>query len=594
MMTSTTSIAARLDELADQEFQRVKTWINRFQFPQHTTLLIELCRVMDYLHVTQGLSKNPEPKIPIPDLTIMLMGWNPALGLLLPHTGSFTGVPLMESTTDSRASAMTLLHQFGRFSLLKRTTQMIRHGMVDGELEGDRIILRASDRVSHNHLADNLDTVKLRELARQINQFDPVQKFIDETKVEDLQNRLEALVFPWKTTQGIMIGYHAAPDIDEHFLALVIRKTAEWRNEAGIHPQTMIGDVLAAELFDVGLLLASFNLKHISFVNAGMRKVPDANFSMSLTIWKRPSELTNSIAQVTGLEPEKIAAILDLLTVKPSQSHYFHSQLTPFIPMLIEISDGYLLSLVSSIFRNPFEGIRMLLEGQSEQAQDSIRKPRESWMVSELCHLFSGNRYAVVDRPTRLRRNRNTVTDIDAAVLDRTTGELGLFQLKWQDFSINEIREARSKAKNFVEQVDSWAQKTELWVKDSGAQALCKTLQLKLAAHEQITAVRLFAIGRSASRFQSYGYTTTSKNLAVCTWSQFVRLRHEIGPAINVLKSLYERVQIEYTHAAKKKVLSHEIVAADQKILLENFWNLYDDDDTNLRDGHQGSIDDTQ
>jgi len=37
-----------------------------------------------------------------------------------------------------------------------------------------------------------------------------------------------------------------------------------------------------------------------------------------------------------------------------------------------------------------------------------------------------------------------------------------------------------------------------------------------------------------------------------------------------------------------------QIIAADQNILLENFWNLYDDDDTNLRDGHQGSIDDTQ
>ena len=227
----------------------------------------------------------------------------------------------------------------------------------------------------------------------------------------------------------------------------------------------------------------------------------------------------------------------------------------------------------------------MLLERQSKQAQASIRKPRESWMVSELCRLFLGNRYAVVDCPTRLKRNRNTVTDIDAAVLDRTTGELGLFQLKWQDFSINDIREARSRAKNFVEQVDSWANKTQLWVNDSGARALCQTLRLKLAAHEQITAVRLFAIGRSASRFQSYGYATTSRNLAVCTWSQFVRLRYEIGPVINVLKSLHERVQREYTHPAKKKELSHEIIAADQKILLENFWNLYDDDETNLPDG---------
>lgn len=586
-MTSGTLIAARLDELADQEFQHVKTWIDQFQFPQHITLLIELCRVMDYLHVLQSFSRSPEPKIPIPDLTIMLLGWNPALGLLLPHAGGFNGVPLAESTTDSRAIATSLLHQLGRFSLLKRTAQMIRHGMAEGELEGGRIVLRASDRVSNNHLVDDLDAIKFQHLSSHMHDFDPVHMFINETRVEDLQARLQALVFPWKTGQGTMIGYHAAPDIDEHFQALVIRKTAEWRNQTGIHPSITIGEVSAADLFEIGLLLTSFNLKHICFVNAGIRIMPEANYPMSLTIWKRKSELTNSIAQVTGIETEKISAILDLLAVNHSHSDYFQTELTPFIPMLIEICDGYLLSPVSSIFRNPFEGIRILAERRSNQAQASIRKPRESWMVSELCNLFLGNRYAIVDHPTRLRRNRNTVTDIDAAVLDRTTGELGLFQLKWQDFSINEIKQARSKAKNFVDQVDSWAQKTGLWVNEFGTNALCKTLRLKLPAREQISAVRLFAMGRSASRFQSYGYTTTSKNLAVCTWSQFVRLRYEVGPAVNVLQSLHERVQSEYTLPTNNKPLPHEITAAGQKILLDNFWNLYDDDEPHVADGHQ-------
>ena len=320
MVTSGTLIAGRLDELADQEFQHVKTWIDQFQFPQHITLLIELCRVMDYLHVLQSFSRNPEPKISIPDLTIMLLGWNPALGLLLSHAGGSSGVPLMESTTDSRASAMSLLHQLGRFSLLKRTAQMMRHGMADGEHEGDRIVLRASDRVSNNHLVDDLDAIKLQHLARQMNDFDPIQMFINETRVEDLQGRLQALVFPWKTGRGTMIGYHAAPDVDEHFLALVIKKTTEWRNEVGIHTGIMIGDVSAVDLFDIGLLLASFNLKHISFVNAGIRTLPDANYPMSLTIWKRTSELTNSIARITGIETEKISTILDLLAVKRDQS----------------------------------------------------------------------------------------------------------------------------------------------------------------------------------------------------------------------------------------------------------------------------------
>ena len=38
------------------------------------------------------------------------------------------------------------------------------------------------------------------------------------------------------------------------------------------------------------------------------------------------------------------------------------------------------------------------------------------------------------------------ITDIDAAVFDVTTGELGLFQLKWQDFSSSDVAKQRSKA----------------------------------------------------------------------------------------------------------------------------------------------------
>ena len=48
--------------------------------------------------------------------------------------------------------------------------------------------------------------------------------------------------------------------------------------------------------------------------------------------------------------------------------------------------------------------------------------------------MFSGVKYITIDGNIKLRTGKKIVTDIDAAIFDRTTGELAIFQIKWQDF----------------------------------------------------------------------------------------------------------------------------------------------------------------
>src|SRR5207248_1058925 len=128
--------------------------------------------------------------------------------------------------------------------------------------------------------------------------------------------RMEALVFPWKTHRGTMIGYRAEPDIDQYFLSHVIQNTVDWRNEAGIHPDARIGDVSGSDLVAIGLLLTSFCMKHIRFVDVAKKRVPSANYPMSLTIWTNKTELIDSLTEFTGMEKAVVTAILDLFTIK--------------------------------------------------------------------------------------------------------------------------------------------------------------------------------------------------------------------------------------------------------------------------------------
>jgi hypothetical protein len=197
-------------------------------------------------------------------------------------------------------------------------------------------------------------------------------------------------------------------------------------------------------------------------------------------------------------------------------------------------------------------------------------------MIDDLVHLFMGNRYIRFDKPVILERDGKTVTDIDAAILDTLTGELALFQLKWQDFGSHSLKKQRSKAKNFVDQVDGWSEKLEAWIAEFGVDALAHRLHLPKSS--QIKDILLFAVGRSASRFQSYGYVQKRTKTAVGTWPQFIRLRDEIGPAARVISSLHKKLLDERHGSVIRKPIPYRFEVGGIGVLVEDIWSTIDDD----------------
>ena len=151
-----------------------------------------------------------------------------------------------------------------------------------------------------------------------------------------------------------------------------------------------------------------------------------------------------------------------------------------------------------------------------------------------------------------------------------------LFQLKWQDFSTSSVRVQRSKAKNFVTQVGGWGEKVTSWLDEFGVAALCKSLKIRLPGGGLPTLVRLWAIGRSNARFQSYGYDAGSQVL-VLAWPQFVRLRFEIGLGEDVFVQITERAAEEITTAAKRTPMPFVIDHRGVRTVFKDIWSSFDD-----------------
>lgn len=567
-------IADRLDRLAGQELDEVERFLETVPPIECAVLLIEACRCLDHMHVVQHLSVNEESKLSVHDFDILVRGWNVLFGQLLKRKGEFGGVPLRASVPELRQAVMGMMHFAGRYVLLSRTAEMVRHGMVSAEADGNEIDLRLSDRTLLDHFHDQVDHRKFAELnAKLVEGYSGARP--DATTAQRLREVMGSLTFPWKTPQGVMIGYTADPEIDRYFLEAVTQDTLQWRSDAGIHPNAKLpgcsGELLTATVH----VLMSFHMKHIMFVEEGIKRHADVNQHMSLTIWKTREELLASLSIATGASKQELGAALDLITVRAEDAGYFLTEQAPSVPLVIELCAGYLLTPVSGVFRNPFNGIRMLRESTSAEIRNALRAHREEWIAEDLYALFEGPRFQCVCDQVKLRRQGQIVTDIDAAIFDYATGDLVLFQLKWQDFTSSSVRTQRSKAKNFSSQVHEWARKTNSWIEEFGVSALCRALRIStngaVPRH-----VRLAAIGRTNARFRSYGYSI-GDNVLVLPWSQLVRLRLEIGPDQDFFELLMKAVNRESNLRVDRKALPYVLERHGLRLTFRDIWSGVED-----------------
>jgi hypothetical protein len=560
-----------LQRLAQEKHNEVTTWLANLNPYDRRALFIEVCRALDYEQVRQ-MSEIPEHKLPYPDFDLMLRGWNETVVAMLTPDFQEDGIPARPSTHDSLRVGRSILHEMGLSSLLRKTASMVQHGMAEIASEGDTLFIRSLNFATSDHFLDQIDIgalPKLNEPVRSASYPAPKSK-------EEIQQAMEDLVFPWNGAPGVtMVGYGATPDIDAYFLSATADQMLDWRNEAGIHPDTDALGTSGGLLTGITGLLASIFLKHIRFVGIGHKKMQDINFAVSLTLWEPRSDLIDSMSTFIGGDASEVSLALDKLTVTANDTRYFAATEKPYIPLLIQISNVHVLRPIASIFRNPLHGARMMLEFNTPASEASFRAPREAWMRQELNLLFLGTRCQMLGRPAIIKHKGKTLTDIDAGVYHPDSRCLALFQLKWQDFGAAEVKRQKSRAKNFVSQVDTWTEKMETWIADVGLDGVAKALHLG----GDITSVRLFAVGRFAARFKSYGYNHAPSSVAVCSWPQLSRIRKQLNTDNNILQSIYEGIIKERSRAISVTAIPYEVKIGDNRLVFHNIWNNFDEEE---------------
>lgn len=195
--------------------------------------------MVDYWYVSSTLGLNPEEPSK-PDLDLIQWGWNAAAArLFTPLTlpGLF---PVRRSTPAAQTFASTALHQFGRSILLRRASDMLKAGFLVAGEAGESIEVQQTGEMFGIQAADLTEWNRYEEVGRK---YLGERSLFSELRLDkaDLKTRMKNLSFPWHTGAGVMAGYNADPEIDDHFFAAAMDKVLRWRDEAGIHPHNVRG-----------------------------------------------------------------------------------------------------------------------------------------------------------------------------------------------------------------------------------------------------------------------------------------------------------------------------------------------------------------
>lgn len=266
-----------------------------------------------------------------------------------------------------------------------------------------------------------------------------------------------------------------------------------------------------------------------------------------------------------------------VISFKAEDAVLLRRHTTKFMPLIIDLENDFVVRPVSSIIRNPLNTIKDIMTLRNPNIVSEFLKGRESWLREHLYAMFMGTRYHKIEGNITLRVGKEFITDIDASIYDNVTGELALFQIKWQDYHFNDVKKLRSKASNLIEELDKWTRKVAEWISSQGVNQLRQNLRLSSKSKVTESKIYLFGLSKNTARMKGYGFELKEKRIAIGSWTQFIRNRIEIGPSNSVFGDLFNALKQQENSEVKAVAKPITFKVLDKEFHYEDLWNVVED-----------------
>ena len=485
--------------------------------------LVYVCRVAD------SLLTEPDPQHRSSSALLVRAGIPLLLRMTVAVGPTVVGCPVPATQPGHLEFHFDLLRRAGAIQFARQYLELNRQKRV-------RLVRRGSDFSFHANTTleghEAIDVGDWRELMR-------VRRQRVEAATEDsarrwpaVRKQMSELVRPG---DGWAIEYDAAPEVDRYFEQRAVYEAGTSFGHDELPEDSEFGGFRWETIRDAIVSHIGIARKHLAFCNLLMEAHPEIKRENITTITKDIPDALETIQGVSGLGIDFARMFLRLGTLSPENLR--RQTATPGetpSPLFIHAGTSQLLVPAYGRLINPFEFVFRELRATFRRDWDRAMDGREADFRADLRRLLANQHVLVADTGFKVRAGGRLLTDVDATAFDTRSGDLVLFQLKWQDGYGNDMRARRSKATNLVKGANNWVAVVHQWVQGNNT-ALRAGAGIP-ANSCPIARIHLVVLTRHTIRFS--GFIEDYDPRAVwLTWARLSNLWRELRDVAAPLKT---------------------------------------------------------
>jgi hypothetical protein len=287
--------------------------------------------------------------------------------------------------------------------------------------------------------------------------------------------------------------------------------------------------------------------------------------------------LTATVAQALGADQSCVSETLEALTLDEENAAW-HS-IVPGIaaaPMVRIDRERRVISRYG-LTTEPLLFLTRELRRRAPDTYHNAASAREAVFREDLYALFTDKRFVTSPGRIRLRHPDGKIrTDIDAAIFDRKTGTLGIFELKSQDPYARSTAALQRQRDNLLyanRQVSGVLD----WIKRHGANEILARIDTRTARTFRVQRVYPFVLGRYLARFDDG--PAPDKRATWGTWPGVLRVMENTpirATDANPIASLFTRLsQDEPPLPSIDDMPQREIRIGSTCIMVHRSWAAY-------------------
>ncbi len=526
-----------LTGLRDLILEGERSVISTFQNERRLDL-VELARAMDFFFVGYNFNADwAKSEESGSHAQLVAYGLHKALYLLLDESTKHEGAPLFRSTPESQKWADSMLAFCGKLGYCEYLLELQRVGLIEiTRVAPDKYHARPITTPYGVESFERENLAWTRNLIETMNQGRANYLKAHSRAIKDM---MFARVDAWMTHY---IEYTTSPEIDAFYQAQGLMSAQIMLGSDSFPREAKFGGQEFGLYCAVIATLVGWSEKHLGFCFELLKKHPCLEPRNILTITVSLEDEREWLSAALEVDRSVAQQVIDVVTLTLENKKEHCSVPGNLItPVFIEIGENKLLQPIWSSLSEPFVFLLRELRRRYRSDWDNAVNGREQVFRDDLYALFPSERFYKLRKNAILRIDGAVITDIDAFVLDRQTGDAGVFQLKWQDFIGNSMRDRESKKANLLNTGNQWIERVLAWLSGSDKKTLAQTLKLNASDASKVRSFRVFVVGRNSAFFS--GDWRPDTRAAWGMWHQLLRLISGLPNYDNPIEDLFRALQ---------------------------------------------------